>query len=206
MLTRMGNREDLIDGAKRCLLAKGYAATTARDIASASGVSLAAIGYHFGSKDALMNQAVYESVGDWADELHRVMTADAAVDAGPLRRFELAAGQTLDSFAGPGRGLWAAQLELLSLVQRNDELRSFLAGVQDFAGQGLAQLFAGIDPQAEPDAARLAGIVMHSMFIGLMAKYFLDPEHAPTAREVAEGLRIIAERMTATAPGQAGGD
>src|SRR6185437_10410782 len=50
----MGNREDLLEGAKRCLLEKGYRATTARDIAAASGVSLAAIGYHFGSKEALM--------------------------------------------------------------------------------------------------------------------------------------------------------
>ena len=69
MLLTMGNREDLIAGAKRCLIEKGYAHTTARDIAAASGVSLAAIGYHFGSKDALMNQAVYESVGEWADEV-----------------------------------------------------------------------------------------------------------------------------------------
>ena len=29
----MGNREDLLEGAKRCLLEKGYRATTARDIA-----------------------------------------------------------------------------------------------------------------------------------------------------------------------------
>ena len=53
----MGNREDLLAGAKRCLYEKGYASTTARDIATASGTSLAAIGYHFGSKEALMNQA-----------------------------------------------------------------------------------------------------------------------------------------------------
>ena len=35
----MGNREDLLAGAQRCLYEKGYARTTARDIASASGVS-----------------------------------------------------------------------------------------------------------------------------------------------------------------------
>jgi AcrR family transcriptional regulator len=69
MLVTMGNREALLAGAKRCLIEKGYARTTARDIAAASGVSLAAIGYHFGSKDALMNQAIYEFVGEWADEV-----------------------------------------------------------------------------------------------------------------------------------------
>jgi hypothetical protein len=32
------------------------------------------------------------------------------------------------------------------------------------------------------------------------AKYFLDPGHAPSARELADGLRITAERMMARGP------
>jgi AcrR family transcriptional regulator len=192
----MGNREDLLAGAKRCLIEKGYAATTARDIAAASGVSLAAIGYHFGSKDALMNQAVFDSVGDWATELQDALAADGAGQAPPLERFELVMRHTLRSFAGPGSGLWHAQLELVSLAQRNEDLRAFLAGIQAFAGSGLAELFLGMDPAAEPEATRAAGAIMHAMFIGLIAKYFLDPEHAPSACELADGLRIIAERVT----------
>jgi AcrR family transcriptional regulator len=197
----MGNREDLIAGAKRCLLEKGYAATTARDIAAASGVSLAAIGYHFGSKDALMNQAVFDSIGDWADELQRAMTAAQVLDGSPLQRFEAALDRTLTSFGGPDHGLWAAQLELMGLVLHNDDLRAFLASVQGFAGQGIAELFLGMDTDADPEAARLAGTVMHSLFIGLLAKYYLDPKHAPTAREFAEGLRIVAQRVLGDSPG-----
>jgi len=202
MLAAMGNREDLIAGAKRCLLEKGYAATTARDIAAASGVSLAAIGYHFGSKDTLMNQAVFESIGDWADALQRGMDADKVLDGPPLRRFEAAVDRTLSSFAGADRGLWAAQLELLGLVEHSDELRAFLASVQGFAAQGLAELFLGIDPDGDPEASRLAGTVMHALFIGLMAKYFLAPEQAPTAAELAAGLRILAQRVLAGSAGE----
>src|SRR2546423_5833095 len=65
----MSNREDLLAGAKKCLLEKGYARTTARDIAQAAGVSLAAIGYHFGSKDALMNEAMFQAIGEWGDHV-----------------------------------------------------------------------------------------------------------------------------------------
>jgi AcrR family transcriptional regulator len=191
----MGNREDLLAGAKRCLIEKGYAATTARDIAAASGVSLAAIGYHFGSKDALMNQAVFESVGEWADEVQRAVAAGPD-DAEPLPRFEAIMAQTLASFGGPGRGLWAAQLELMSLGQRSEELRAFLASVQGFAAAGLAELFLRIDPQQEPESARTAGAIMHALFIGLMAKWFMDPEQALPARDLADGMRIVAERMT----------
>jgi AcrR family transcriptional regulator len=194
----MGNREDLIAGAKRCLLEKGYAATTARDIAAASGVSLAAIGYHFGSKDALMNQAVFESVGEWADEVQKSL-ADGAAETAPLQRFETIMAQTLESFAGPGRGLWAAQLELMSLVQRSAELRHFLASIQGFAAAGLAELYLGIDPEQDPESARTAGAVLHALFIGVMAKWFMDPDQALSAGELADGLRIIAERMTGKA-------
>ena len=55
----MGHREDLLEGAKRCLLEKGYGRTTARDLVQASGTNLASIGYHYGSKDALLRAVSY---------------------------------------------------------------------------------------------------------------------------------------------------
>jgi len=195
MLLAMGNREALLAGAKRCLIEKGYARTTARDIAAASGVSLAAIGYHFGSKDALMNQAIYEFVGEWGDEVERALGAEGALDAEPLKRFESIMGRTVESFSGPARGMWAAQMELLSPMEHNEELRTFLAGVQRDAAGGLAELFLGIDPARDPGAARTAGSVMHALFIGIIVKWFMDPQQALSARELTEGLRIITEHM-----------
>jgi AcrR family transcriptional regulator len=196
MLLTMGNREALLAGAKRCLIEKGYARTTARDIAAASGVSLAAIGYHFGSKDALMNQAIYEFVGEWGEEVERALSAEGALDAEPLKRFESIMERTIESFNGPARGMWAAQLELMGPLEQNEELRTFLANVQRVAAGGLAELFLGIDPAQDPEAARTAGSVLHALFIGIIVKWFMDPEQALSARELTEGLRIISERMT----------
>jgi AcrR family transcriptional regulator len=202
MLLTMGNREALLAGAKRCLIEKGYARTTARDIAAASGVSLAAIGYHFGSKEALMNQAIYEFVGDWGEEVERALNAEGALDAegapdaDPLRRFEWIMERTIESLGGPQRGLWAAQLELLSPMERSEELRKFLAGVQRAAADGLAELLLGIDPAQDPQAARTAGSALHALFIGIIVKWFMDPKQALSAQELTEGLRIISERMT----------
>jgi AcrR family transcriptional regulator len=191
----VGNREALLAGAKRCLIEKGYARTTARDIAAASGVSLAAIGYHFGSKDALMNQAIYEFVGEWGDEVERALGAEGAPDDEPLKRFESIMGRTIESFGGPARGMWAAQLELLSPMEGNEELRTFLAKVQRVAAGGLAELFLGIDPARDPEAARTAGSVLHALFIGIIVKWFMDPEQALSARELTEGLRIVTDHM-----------
>ena len=196
----MGNREALLAGAKRCLIEKGYARTTARDIAAASGVSLAAIGYHFGSKEALMNQAIYEFVGEWGEEVERALTAEGALDAEPLKRFESIMGRTIESFNGPARGMWAAQLELMGPMEQNEELRTFLARVQRDAAGGLAELFLGIDAAQDPEAARTAGSVMHALFIGIIVKWFMDPQQALSAGELTEGLRIVTEHMAG--PGQ----
>ena len=194
----MGNREALLAGAKRCLIEKGYARTTARDIAAASGVSLAAIGYHFGSKDALMNQAIYEFVGEWGEEVERALSAEGALDAEPLKRFESIMGRTIESFNGPARGMWAAQLELMGPMEQNEELRTFLARVQRDAAGGLAELFLGIDAAQDPEAARTAGSVLHALFIGIIVKWFMDPKQALSAADLTEGLRIVTEHMTGT--------
>ena len=69
----MGNREALLTAAKQCLLEKGYNRTTARDIASAAGVSLAAIGYHFSSKDALLTEALLLAFGEWDQDLQQAL-------------------------------------------------------------------------------------------------------------------------------------
>jgi AcrR family transcriptional regulator len=193
----MGNREELIAGAKRCLIENGFARTTARDIASASGVSLAAIGYHFGSKDALMMQALYELIGEWSEELERALTENGAPARDPARRFESIWDRMIESFGGAAHGLWAAQLELPSLMGHNDELRAFLAGVQPEAAAGLAELFLGIDQEKDPETARTAGSVLHALLIGVMVKWFMDPKQALSGHDIADGLRLIAGRMAA---------
>jgi AcrR family transcriptional regulator len=109
----MGNREDLLAAAKRLLYEKGYARTTARDLAAASGVSLAAIGYHFGSKEALLNAARIQALGEWAEEFGRTLAAGADPKASPIQRFEAIWTKVIESFAAH-RPLWAASFEMLA--------------------------------------------------------------------------------------------
>jgi len=55
--------------------------------------------------------------------------------------------------------------------------------------------------QADPDLSRRAGYLMHALFIGLPAKFLLDPAQAPTPAELADGLRIIAGRLASPVSG-----
>ena len=95
----MGHREALLVGAKRCLAEKGYARTTARDIVAASGTNLASIGYHFGSKEALLNQALIEAIGDWGTELARTLSTHAVSDLEPMAQFEVIWTEIIALFA-----------------------------------------------------------------------------------------------------------
>jgi len=63
---------------------------------------------------------------------------------------------------------------------------------------GLAELFLGIDAAQDPEAARTAGSILHALLIGIIVKWFMDPEQALSAQELTGGLRIVTERMTGT--------
>ena len=104
----MGHRERLLAGARRCLFERGYARTTARDIVAASGTNLASIGYHFGSKEALLNAAMIEAIDEWGEELKGALITDADVGSmDPIERFESIWTRVIESFEAH-RPLWVA--------------------------------------------------------------------------------------------------
>src|SRR5262245_21984972 len=142
MIRTMGNREQLLDGAKRCLYEKGYARTTARDIATAAGTSLAAIGYHFGSTEALLNAALFEAVAEWGEELSRALAAPSDNTGG---RFESIWSRVIESFTTQ-RPLWSTQFELIGLMEHLPTVREFSVQAQR---HGRAELVSMFQP---PDA------------------------------------------------------
>ncbi|MER7209234.1 TetR family transcriptional regulator [Streptosporangium sp. NPDC000239] len=159
----MGNREDLLAGAKRCLIERGWAHTTVRDIASAAGVSHAAIGYHFGSKDALLTQALVEAVDELSDELAHRTSSDE-----PERHWQA----LIDGFT-THRALWVAQLEAVVQAERSPEVREHLARGQREGREGLG------------------GSVPLALLTGLMMQWLLDPDHAPSGADVIAELRSL---------------
>jgi AcrR family transcriptional regulator len=186
----MGNREDLLAGAKRCLIDKGYSRTTARDIATASGVSLAGIGYHFGSKEALMNEALFEVMQEWGDDLAATLAADVEPGATPLERFEAAWDRVVESFTRL-RPLWVTQFELLGQIDHVPEVRDQLVKGISEARLGLAELFEGVPQGTDPERERLTGTVYQAMLTGFLSQWLLDPDSALSGREVVAALRMI---------------
>lgn len=175
----MGNREDLLAGAKRCLFDKGYARTTARDITAASGVSLAAIGYHFGTKEALLNEALQQAIKEWGDDLAEALSTSTD--------FETAWRRVIESFR-TSRPLWAIQFELLAHLERHPELRAGFAAANRRARAGLAELLQGIHPTGDP--ARL-GAFYQVLLAGLAAVSLAEPDGTPSPGELLAAMRSI---------------
>jgi AcrR family transcriptional regulator len=183
----MGNREALLEGARKCLSEKGYARTTARDIAAASGVSLAAIGYHFGTTEALLNEAVFEGIGQWAEELGRLLAEQAGNDGTVLEKFEAVWTRVIQSFAAH-RGVLAASYEIMVRAEEVPEVRRRLAAAMEGARIALAELFTDVDAQAEPERARQVGSFYYAILSGLMTQWLVDPDNAPSGSDLATAL------------------
>jgi AcrR family transcriptional regulator len=220
----MGNREALVEGAKACLLEKGYSRTTARDIATVAGVSLAAIGYHFGSKETLLNEALRELlISEWATEVAGPTDDDAsgassssgagsgvetrggaaasrAVVRAPGEQFVATWGRIVDGLANPRlRALWTAQFEVLSLGASMPELVADLSKMQGEAREGLAHMFGGVAPDADPEEVQAIGSLLQAMLLGVVAQSMFDPDTAPTGEELAKSLRALADRVSPSA-------
>ena len=156
MSRRRGHREALLAGAKRCLYERGYARTTARDLVAASGTNLASIGYHFGSKEALLTAAMIEAIGEWGDALEQVLKAEHDPDASPIERFEATWTRVIETFAAY-RPVWVASFEALVQAERSPEVRAAMADAVERARVGLSVLFQQVEEPVDEHTARTVG-------------------------------------------------
>jgi AcrR family transcriptional regulator len=186
----MGNRDDLLAGAKRLLNEKGYARTTARDIATAAGTSLAAIGYHFGSKEALLNAALLEISGARLGDHIEAGLAAPGPGATLLERFESMWSYLLRAYDGQ-RELLTARLENIAQVPRVDEVRGVLAAAYDEAVAETARLLRAYEPSLSEAAAMQAAKFCYVLITGTIVQWFTDPGSCPTAADLAAAMRTF---------------
>ncbi|MEU5090685.1 TetR/AcrR family transcriptional regulator [Streptomyces sp. NPDC021356] len=189
----MGHREDLLDGAKRCLLEKGFVRTTARDIVKESGTNLASIGYHYGSKDALLVQAYVALVEEMGDGSGAGWGGGEAprTAAGSLERFQEVWANVIASIP-ESRPIWLLSFELILQGDRLPEVRKLLAQAQEDGRSGILPMFSDV-PEADLDkeAVDTEGRLYQTLLQGLMVQWLFDPDTATRADQLTEGLRRV---------------
>ncbi|GLY85730.1 TetR/AcrR family transcriptional regulator [Actinoallomurus iriomotensis] len=159
----------------------GVARTTSREIATAAGVNLQAITYHFGSKDALVAQALVDAVRKWIEPARTALTGIAGDPLGGLFATVAALRAALDE----AHEHVPAYLEALATAARDEavrapivamlaELREALAAsIRELRDAGLIASWVEPEPMAALIVAAGDGFVLHTT---------LDPDaHSPGA-------------------------
>ncbi len=182
----MGTREDLLAATKHCLAERGYARTTVRDIVAASGSNLAAINYHFGTRDALLQQAMIEATSDSVQQILDAL--EGSSELRPADRLTTFLRRLTASFT-EDRALWAANIESFAQALHSGEVQADLSEKQL---EGRAAFTRMLLPDNDIDADNEVGALLWTLLDGLLVQWLLDPATAPSAEKVVGGLRAIA--------------
>jgi len=187
----MGHREDLLEGAKRCLLEKGFVRTTARDIVKESGTNLASIGYHYGSKDTLLAEAYVDLISNLGDTIDTFGGGDAAGEPGSLERFQEVWTNVTKSFT-EARPIWMLTFEVITNADRLPTVREHLVKASDEGRRGLVpMLMGGSEADVDDETMRTLGGFYQTLLNGLSVQWLFDAESATNAEQLTEGLRRV---------------
>ncbi len=171
------NRDALLEGALLCLQERGYARTTARDIVAASGTNLGAIGYHYGSTEALLNRALLEGFERWFAEF-----TQAATQASHENQSLVTVAVDLHATFESQRPLVRALFEAIAQADQSEEIRAGLIEAYR-RGRDLTVDVFELTTIDGPHARVLASLLI-AVFDGLLIQWLIDPENSPTGEDL----------------------
>ena len=179
----MGHRENLITAARECLLKTGYARTTVRDLVAASGANQASINYHFGSKEQLLTQTLLDLNREWGELLFTALADPAGENPDAETKWERIIASMREN-----RDLWFVNFESISYLQ-DEEIRKINSHGQQQARTALAASFGGLGEDAPREEVQAVGSHYYSLLVGTALQWLTDPDHAPSAADVARADR-----------------
>jgi AcrR family transcriptional regulator len=166
-------RQQLIDAARRCVRDKGLAGATSREITAAAGANLAAITYHFGSKDDLLAEALFAEIDRRIEPALALLDPDGDPAAGMLD----AVRQLLAEFERSKKDT-VVYLEALLLATRDARYRRRALKLHRAIGRRLEELIARLrDDGVVPgwvDPPAMAALVLATAN-GIAVQTALDP-------------------------------
>ncbi|HZZ51728.1 MAG TPA: TetR/AcrR family transcriptional regulator [Pseudonocardia sp.] len=191
----MGHREDLLTAARQCLQERGYARTTARELVAASGTNLASIGYHFGSKDALLSEALSALFEEWAQRVYQLAIEATDGERDPARLLVASVSAIRASFE-EYRGIAVACIEAVAQAQHQPELRDRLSAIYRRSREQVTELVASAFTFLDADTARTLASFELAVCDGLLIQWLLDPDNTPGAEELTASLAAVLSAQT----------
>jgi AcrR family transcriptional regulator len=194
-------REALLEAARRCVRDDGLAGATSRRITEAAGANLAAITYHFGSKDELLAEALFDELAQRLQPALDQLAADAPAE---LRLAQVVA--TLDQEFDRHRRDTRVYLEALLLASRDRRYRrsaiKLYRSVRARLAEAIADLRSSGPVPAWVDPEAMASLVL-AVANGIALQSELDPrgpDHRAMSGQFAQLL--LASATPGERPGQ----
>jgi AcrR family transcriptional regulator len=192
----MNTRQELLDAARATVRDHGLAGASSREITRTAGVNLGAITYHFGSKDDLIAEALF-------DELERrVAPALALLEGdGPAEARLLSVVQALSEEFERSRDDTLVYVEALLLAARDERYRRSALALYQSLRQRLADTLTELADQGQVPAwvgpeSMAALIIAVANGIALQSQLDPDgPDHRAMSGEFAQ-LLIAARQVS----------
>jgi AcrR family transcriptional regulator len=199
--TGENHRTKLLQAARVLLREREYANITARDLVAASETNLGSIGYHFGSKEALLNEAIGIALEEWAERIGRAIRGDGA--GGLTEMMVGSLSLVLDEHESI-RPYYHAFIEALARSARSPQLRRQLA---DHYNRQRDRVAGWIEESLPGTLSTLQARHLASLLLGtadgMLIQAFVDAESTPTSSELASatGTAFAAARASRTDTG-----
>jgi AcrR family transcriptional regulator len=177
------HRERLLGAAQTLLREREYGNITARDLVAASGTNLGSIGYHFGSKEALLNEAIGLALEQWAERIGRTIRGEGA--GGLMEMMAGSLSLALDEHESI-RPYYLAFIEALARSARSPQLREQLAAHYNRQRERIAGWIEESLPGrlSAQEAVHLASLMIATAD-GIMIQAFVDADSTPASGELA---------------------
>ena len=165
-------KQRLLDAAERLFGSHGFAETSLRALTQEAGANLAAVNYHFGSKEALF-QAVVERLVGWVNR-ERIRQLDELEMGGRQPSVE----ELMRAFIGPA-------LDLGRDDEQSERMRKLMGRIRfegDSTDEQMAEVFREVEQRFGPAFRRAAPHLSEEAFfwrlhftIGVMCSTLFNP-------------------------------
>ncbi|MDP2397353.1 MAG: TetR family transcriptional regulator [Burkholderiales bacterium] len=193
-------RNQILDAAEKVFSARGVSRTSLADIAEAASVTRGAIYWHFKDKADLFCEMVARVTMPMEDAPCQI---DPGRDADPLGSIRTMLTGILQRTSGDAqaRRVFHIVFNKCEYVDEMEQVwqrfREMQAGCLRRLEQGLAAAIARGQLPAKLDAHQTA-VGLHAMLNGLISKWVMDPDHAPSRIDADAIIDVFLEGLRAT--------
>ena len=150
--TRFSTKERILGAAEELFAQQGFGATSLRQVTSRADVNIAAVNYHFGSKENLVNEVFRRRMDEMSAQRLEMLRAARSERPGALEAVLAAFVEPALALAGdPGGGGAFIRVIARAYAEKNDGLRAFLSEryghVQREFARALAECLPGLSKE-----------------------------------------------------------